>query len=146
MEANELCGPKSTHLSCIKASSIDEVKARIRQHYANVPSRPPPPSLINDDDDVITVLTDLDPPEVPGAMTTAVLRAALLASKPSSSSSPDGIPVIALWIEEFEDDNQDSINQSSKMVDSEYNIPSQWKHSIIVSIPKRGLHSLLSWM
>ena len=70
----------------------------------------------------------------------AELRANL--SKLSSSSGPEGIPVIALRIEKFEDDIPNTINQSSKMVDSEYNTPSQWKHSIIVSIPKRGLHSL----
>ena len=45
------------------------------------------------------------------------------------------IPVIALRIE---DDILNTINQSSKMVDSEYSIPSQRKHSIIVSIPKKG--------
>ena len=59
-------------------------------------------------------------------------------SKQSSSSGPDVLPVIALRIEEFEDDYLNTINQSSKMVDWEYNIPSQWKHSIIVSIPKKG--------
>ena len=31
-----------------------------------------------------------------------------------------------------------NINQSSILVDSEYNIPSQWKHLIIVFIPKQG--------
>ena len=58
---NEFRGRKSTPLSCIKASSIDQVKERLRQHYANVPNRPPPPSPINIDDDVITVSPDLDP-------------------------------------------------------------------------------------
>ena len=31
-----------------------------------------------------------------------------------------------------------AINQPSKMADSDYNIPSQWKHLIIVSIPQKG--------
>ena len=56
----------------------------------------------------------------------------------SSSSGPDGIPVIDQWIEELEDNILDPINQSPKMIDSKYNIPSQWKHSIIVTIPKKG--------
>ena len=95
---------------------------------------------INDDDDVITVTPDLDPKKVTGPFTTAELQAALSTSKLSSSSGPGGIPVIALRIEEFEDDILNTINQSSKMVDSEYNIPSQWKHSIIVSLDnQRGI-------
>ena len=68
----------------------------------------------------------------------AELRAALSTSKLPSSSGPDGIPVIALRINEFEDDMLDTIIQSSNMVDPEYNIPPQWKHSIIVSIPEKG--------
>ena len=53
---NEFSGRKSTPLSCIKASSIDQVKEELQQHYDNVLNRPPPPSPINDDDDdVITV-------------------------------------------------------------------------------------------
>ena len=58
---NEFCGRKSTPLSCIKASSIDQIKETLQQHYANVLNRSPPPSPINDDDDVITVMPDLDP-------------------------------------------------------------------------------------
>ena len=135
---NEFCGHNSTPLSCIKASSIDQVKEKLQQHYANVLNRPPPPLPINDDDDVITVTPDLDPSKVTGPITTAELRAALSTSKLSSSSGPDGFPVIALRIKEFKDDILNTINQSLKMVDSEYNIPSHWKHSIIVSIPKKG--------
>ena len=125
-------------MSCIKASSIDQVKEKLQQYYANVLNRPPPPLPINDDYDVITVTHDLDPSKVTGPITTAELQAALSTSKLSSSSGPDGIPVIALRIEEFEDDILNTINQSSKMVDSEYSIPSQWKHSITVCIPKKG--------
>ena len=73
-----------------------------------------------------------------GPITTTELRAALSTSKLFSSSGPDGNQVIDLWVEEFEDDILNTTNQSSKMVDSEYNIQSQWKHSIIVSIPKTG--------
>ena len=135
---NEFCGSKSNPLSCIKASSIDQVKENLQQHYANVLNRPPPPLPINDDDDGITVTPDLDPSKVTGPITTAELQAALSTSKLSSSSGPDGIPVIALQIKEFKDDILNTINQSSKMVDTEYNIQSQWKHSIIVSIPKKG--------
>ena len=139
---NELCGRKSTPLSCIKASSIDQVKEKLRQHYANVLNRPSHPLPINDDDDGITVSPDLDPSKVTGPITTAELRTALSTSKLLSSSGHDGIPVLALRIEE---DILDTINQSSKMVDSEYNIPSQWKHSIIVSIPKKGFSLSLDY-
>ena len=68
---NEFYRRKSTPLSCIKASSIDQVKEKLRQHYANALNRPPPASPINDDD-VITVSTDLDPSKVTGPITTAV--------------------------------------------------------------------------
>ena len=131
---NELCGRKLTPLSCIKASSIDQVRERLQQHHANVLNRPPPPLPINDDDDVITDTPDLDPSKVKGPITTAELQAALSTSKLSFSSGPVGIPVIVLRIE---DDILYTINQSSKMFGSEYIIPSQWKHSIIVSIPKK---------
>ena len=73
---NELCGRKSTPLSCINASSNDQVKEKVRQHYVNVLNRPPPPSQINDDDDVITVSPDLNTLRVAGHITTAELRAA----------------------------------------------------------------------
>ena len=96
---NEFWGRKSTPLSCIKASSIDQVKEKLRQHYVNVLNRPPPPSPINDDDEVITVTLDLDPSKVTVPITTAELRAALSTSKLSSSSGPHGIPVIALRFE-----------------------------------------------
>ena len=125
---NEFCGRRSTPLSCIKASSIDQVKEKLQQHYTNVLNRPPPPLPINDDDDVITVTPDLDPSKVTGPITTAELQAALSTSKLCSSSGPDGISAIALRIKEFKDVILNTINQSSKMVDSEYSIPSQWKH------------------
>ena len=95
---NEFCGRNSAPLSCIKASSIDQVKEKLQQYYANVLNRPPPPLPINDDYDVITVTHDLDPSKVTGPITTAELRAALSTSKLSSSYGPDGIPVIALRI------------------------------------------------
>ena len=122
-------------MSCIKASLVDEVKETLQQHYANVLKRPPPP--INDDDDVTTVSPGFDSPEVTGPIMTAELCAALSTYKLSSSGT-DGILVITLLIEEFEDDILDTIDQLSLMVDSEYSIPSQWKHSIIVSIPRKG--------
>ena len=74
---NEFCGRKSTPLSCIKASSIDQVKKKLRQHYPNVLNRPSPPSPINDDDDIVTVSPDLDPSKVTGPITTVEHRAAL---------------------------------------------------------------------
>ena len=104
---------------------VDEVKEKIRRHYDNVINKPPSPSTINMDDDDITIVTlDLDSPEVTGPITTTELLAALSTSKLSTSSGIDGIPVIALRIEEFEDDIPYFINQSSKMLDSEYNISS----------------------
>ena len=129
-------------MSCINANWTDQVKEKLRQHYANVPNRPPPPSPINDDGDINTVSPDLDPSKVTGPITTTELRAALSTSRLSSSSGPDGIPVIALRIEEFGNDILSTTSQSSKMIDSEYNIPSQLKHSIIVSIPKKGVITL----
>ena len=85
---------------------------------------------MNDDDDVATVSPDLDRPGVTSPITTAELRATLSTSILFFSYGHDGIPVIALRVE---DDILDSNNQSSKIVDSEYNIPSQWNDSIIVS-------------
>ena len=112
---NEFCGRMSIHLSCVKASSIDQAKQTLRQHYANVLNRPPPPLPINDDDNVITVSPDLAPSNITGSITTAELRASLSTTKLFFSSDLDGIPVIAPRIEEFEDDILNTINQSSKM-------------------------------
>ena len=109
----------------------------LRQHYANVLNRPPPPLPNIDDDDVITVTPDIEPSKVTFPITTAELQAALSTSKLSSSSVRDVILVIALLIEECEDGILKTINRSSKMVDSAYNFPSHWKHSIIVSITKK---------
>ena len=112
--------------------------AKLRQHYANVLNRPPPSSPINDDDDVVSTSTDLSPSNGTGPITTASFQAALSTSTLPYSSGPDGIPVIALRIEEFEDEIPNTIYFSSMMGYSDYNIPSQWKHSIIVSNPKKG--------
>ena len=70
---NEFYGRKSTPMSCIKASSIDQVKEKLRQHYANVLSIPPPPSPIKDDNNVITVSPDLDPSKVTGPIAARTL-------------------------------------------------------------------------
>ena len=45
-------------------------------------------------------------------------------------------------MEEFEDYILCTINLLLKMVDTEYNIPCEWKYSIIVSMKKMGIHSL----
>ena len=109
---DEFCRRKLSPLSCTKASSINEVIEKLRQQYANFLNRSPPPSPINDDDDVITDSPDLDPSKVTGPITTTELRATLSTSK-LSFSGPDGIPVIALRIEEFEDDILNTTTQSS---------------------------------
>ena len=133
----------SAPLSRIKASSIDQVKEKLRQHHAYVLNRPPPPSPINDDDhDVITVSPDLDPLKVTGPITTAELRAALSTSKLSSSSGPDGIPVIALRIEEFEDDILNTISQSSMMSTQNTTFHLNGNIRLLCLFPKTGLHSL----
>ena len=67
---NELSGHKLTPLSYVKASSIEQVKEKLRQHYANVLNWPLPPSPFNDDDDVITFSPDLDPSKVTDTITT----------------------------------------------------------------------------
>ena len=98
---------------------------------------------INDDDDVITVTPDLDPSKVTGPITTAELQAALSTSRLSSSSGPARIPVIALWIKEFRDDILNTINQLSKMVDSEFDkIHLNGSIRLLCLFPKMGLYSL----
>ena len=135
---HEFGGRKSAPLSCIKASSIDEVKETLRRHYANVLKRPHHPSSINDNVDVATVSPDLDPLKSPVPSRLTSFELPCLHPNFFLSSGFDGIPVIALRIEMFESDILDSINQSSKMVDTECNIPSQ----LLYLFPKRGLHSL----
>ena len=88
------------------------MKEKLSQYYSNVLSRPPPPSSTNDDDDVVTVSSDMDTPMVTGQNTTAVLRAALTTSKLYSSTGAEGILVIVLQINEFENDILDTISQS----------------------------------
>ena len=96
-----------------------------------------PPSPIIYDDDFATYSPDLDHSEVTGPITTAELRAALSTTKQSSSYGHNCNTFIALQIKEFEDGILDTINQSWKMVNTEYNISSQWKHLIIVCIKKK---------
>ena len=62
--------------------------------------------------------------------------------KLSSSSAPDGIMVIALRIKEFKDDILDTINELSKMVNSDTTFHLNGSTQSLHLFPKRGLHSL----
>ena len=71
------------------------------------------------------------------------IRLALKTSRSNTAPGSDGIPTRVLQLCELEDDVLNVLNSHSILSDNDNIVPDIWKHSIIVSIPKKGNSSSL---
>ena len=70
-------------------------------------------------------------------------RIALKTSRSNTAPGSDGIPTRVLQLCELEEDVLYVLNSHSILSDNDNIFPDKWKHSIIVSIPKRVILHLL---
>ena len=118
--------------------SIDNMKPRMKDHYATVLNKAP-------SDNQVKVLSDSSPltNKYDYSFTILEIRIALKTSISNTAPGSDGIPTRVLQICELEEDVLNVLNSYSILSNNDNTVPDKWKHSIIVSIPKKGNSSSL---
>ena len=71
------------------------------------------------------------------------IRIALKTSRSNTAPGSDGIPTRVLQLCELEDDVLNVLSSHSILSNNDNTVPDKWKHSIMVSIPKKGNSSSL---
>ena len=122
----------------MNAESIDDMKLRIKDHYAAVLNQAP-------SDNLVTVFSDssLLTNKYDYSFTIPEMRTALRTSRSNTKTGSDGIPTRVLQLCELEEDVLNVLNSHSILSNNDNTVPEKWKHSIIVSIPKKGIHHLM---
>ena len=129
---NLFCGRKFRFTNCVNAESLDNMKLRIKDHYAAVLSQAP-------SDNLVIVFSDSSPltNEYDYSFTIPEIRIALKTSRSNTAPGSDGIPTRVLQLCESEEDVLNVLNSHSILGNNDNTVPDKWKHSIIVSIPKK---------
>ena len=132
---NLFCGRKFRFTNCVNAESIDYMKLSIKNNYAAVLYQAP-------SDKLVKVFSDSSPltNKYYYSFTIPEIRIALKTSR--SNTGSDGIPTRVLQLCELED-VLNVLNSHSILSNNDNIVPDKWKHSIIVSIPKKGNSSSL---
>ena len=71
------------------------------------------------------------------------IRMVLRTSRSNIVSGSDGMPTRVLQLFELEEDVLNVLNSHSILSNNDNTVPDKWKHSIIISIPKKGNSSSL---
>ena len=113
--------------------SIDNMKLRIKHHYAAVFNQAPT-------DNLVKVFPDLSPltNKYDYSFTIPEIRTALRTSRSNTAHGSDGIPTRVLQLRESKEDLLNVQCYHSILSDNDNTVPDKWKHSIIVSIPEKG--------
>ena len=121
----------------MNAESIDYMKLRIKNHYAAVLNQAP-------SDNVVKVFYDSSPltNKYDCSFTIPEIHIALRTSRSNTAPGSDGIQTRVLQLYELED-VLNILNSHSILSNNDNIVPDKWKHSIIVSIPKKGNSSSL---
>ena len=121
----------------MNAESIDNMKLRIKDHYAAVLNQAP-------SDNLVKVFYDSSPltNKYDYSFTIPEIHIALRTSRSNTAPGSDGIPTRVLQLCELED-VLNVLNSHSILSNNDNTVPDKWKHSIIVSIPKKGNSSSL---
>ena len=129
---NLFCGRKFRFTNCVNSESIDNMKLRIKDHYAVVLNQAP-------SDNQVKVFSDSSPlkNKYDYSFTIHEMRTALKTSRSNTASGSDGIPTRVLQLCQLED-VLNILNSHSILSNNDNTVPDKWKHSIIVSIPKKG--------
>ena len=135
---NLFCGRKFRFTNCVNAESIDYMKLRIKNKYAAVLNQAPSDNLVKVFSDSSQLTNKYD-----YSFTIPEIRIALKTSRPNTAPGSDGIPTRVLQLCELEEDVLDVLSSHSILGNNYNTIPDKWKHSIIVSIPKKGNSSSL---
>ena len=114
------------------------MKLRIKDHYAAVLNQAP-------SDNLVKVFYDSSPltNKHDYSFTIPEIRIALKTSRSITAPGLDGIPTRVLQLCELEKDVLNVLNSHSILSNNDNIVPDKWKHSIIVSIPKKGNSSSL---
>ena len=124
----------------MNADSINYMKLRIKDHSAAVLSQAP-------SDNLLKVFSDSSPltNKYDYSFTIPEIRIALRTSRSNTAPGSDGISTRVLQLCEFEEDVMNVLISHSILSnnDNDNTVPDKWKHSVIVSIPKRVIHHLL---
>ena len=122
----------------MNAESIDNTKLRIKDHYAAVLNQAP-------SDNLVKVFSDSSPltNKYDYTFTIPEIRIALKTYRSNTAPGSDGIPTRVHQLCELEEDVLNVRNSHSILSNNDNIVPDKWKHSIIVSIPKRVIHHLL---
>ena len=117
--------------------SIDNMKLRIKDHYAAVLNQAPSDNLVKvfSDSSLLTNKYDY-------SFTIPEICIALKTSRSNTAPGSDGIPTQVLQLCELED-VVNVLNSHSILSNNDNTVPDKWKHSIIVSIPMKGNSSSL---
>ena len=122
----------------MNAESIDYMKLRIKNQYAAVLNQAPSDNLVKVFSDLSQLTNKYD-----YSFTIPEIRIALKTYRPNTAPGSDGIPTRVLQLCELEEDVLDVLSSHSILGNNYNTIPDKWKHSIIVSIPKKGNSSSL---
>ena len=109
------------------------MKLRTKDHYAAVLNQAP-------SDNLVKVFPDSSPltDKYDYSFTIPKIRTALMTSRLNTAPGSDGIPSRVLQLRELEEDVLNVLNSHSILSNNDNTVPDKWKHSIIVSIPKKG--------
>ena len=118
--------------------SIDNMKLRIKDHYAAVLNQAPSDNLVKVFFDSAPLTNKYD-----YSFTIPKIFIALKTSRLNTAPGSDGIPTPVLQLCELEEDVLNVLNSHSTLSNNDNTVPDKWKHSIIVSIPKKGNSSSL---
>ena len=133
---NLLCGRKCRFTNCMNAESIGNMRLIIRDHYAAELNQAP-------SDNLVRFFSDSSPStnKYDYSFTIPENRIALKTSLKTPGS--DGMPTRVLQLSELEEDVLNVLSSHSILSNNNNTLPDIWKHSIIVSIPKKGNSSSL---
>ena len=120
----------------MNAESINNMKLRIKDHYAAVLNQAP-------SDNLVKVFSDSSTNKYYYSFTIPEIRMALRTYRSSTVPGSDGIPTRVLQLCELEEDVLNVLNFHSILSNNDNTVPDKWKHCIIVSIPKKGNSSSL---
>ena len=134
---NLFCGRKFRFTNCVNAESIDNMKLRIKDNYV---------AALNQatSDNLVKVFYDSSPltNKYDYSFTIPEIRTAAKTSRSNTAPGSDGIPTRVLQLCELED-VLNVCNSHSILSTNDNTVHNKWKHSIIVSILKKGNSSSL---
>ena len=125
-------------MNCVNAESIDNMKLWIKDHYAAVLNQATSDNLVRAFSDSSPLRNKYD-----YSFTIPEIRTALKTSRSSTAPGSDGISTRVLQLCELEEDVLNVLICHSVLSDNRNTVPDKWKHSVIISIPKKGNSSSL---